>query len=43
MASTVIMLSLNTRQINWFCNVGTNNNSKKSMKVCLVKMAGNDF
>ena len=42
MASTVIMLSLKTRQINWCYNFVTSNTSKKSMKVCLVKIAGND-
>ena len=42
MASTIIMLSLKTHQINWYCNFGTENNSRKFMKVCLVKIAGND-
>ena len=39
LASTVIMLSLKTHQIYWCCNFGKKNNSRKSMKVCLVKMA----
>ena len=42
MTSTVITLSLKTRQINWCYNFVTNNTSKKSMKVCLVKIAGSD-
>ena len=30
-------------QINWCSNFDTNNESKKSMKVFPVKMAGNDY
>ena len=41
--STVIMSSVKTDQINWCCSFGANNNSKKSMKVCLVRRVGNNF